>query len=156
MADKEQFPQETDLSGVNPIEHEISFYENILRETEGKLAELHKKLDEADSDLTPNYKGKYFINESKGGRKKIIRVESFHKVNGLWYILGKRYDFGFTKENTTLYIENNYSEILLGFQGGRNMSSKKARSCFEKNFKGISKEEFDEYQKYMIGHFLSE
>lgn len=34
MADKEQFSQETDLSGVNPIEHEISFYENILRETE--------------------------------------------------------------------------------------------------------------------------
>lgn len=156
MADKEQFSQETDLSGVNPIEHEISFYENILRETEDKLAALRKKLDEAVSDLTPNYKGKYFIDESKGVRKKIIRVESFHKVDGLWYILGKRYDFGFTKENTTLYIENNYSEILLRFQGGCNMSSKEARSCFEKNFKELSKEEFDEYQKYMIRHFLSE
>lgn len=156
MADKEQFSQETDLSGVNPIEHEISFYENILRETEDKLAALRKKLVETDSDLTPNYKGKYFIDESKGVRKKIIRVESFHKVNGLWYILGKRYDFGFTKENATLYIENNYSEILLGFQSSCNMSSKGARSCFEKNFKGISKEEFDEYQKHMIRHFLSE
>ncbi len=156
MADKEQFPQETDLSGVNHIEHEISFYENILSETEDKLAALRKKLDEADSDLTPNYKGKYFIDESRGVSKKIIRVESFCKTAGLWYVSGKRYSFGFTKENTTLYIEDNYSEVLLKFQGGCNMSSKAARSCFEKDFKEISKEEFDVYQKYMIGHFLSE
>lgn len=156
MADKEQFPQETDLSGVNPIEHEISFYENILSETEGKLAALRKKLDEADSDLTPNYKGKYFIDESRGVNKKIIRVESFCKTAGLWYVSGKRYSFGFTKENTTLYIEDNYSDVLLKFQGGWNMSSKVARSCFEKDFKEISKEQFDVYQRYMIGHFLSE
>lgn len=157
MADKEQLLNNgTDLSEVNPIEYEISFYEKVLRETEDKLTALHKKLDKADSDLTPNYKGKYFIDESNGVRKKIIRVESFRKDAGLWYVSGKRYSFGFTKEDTTLYIEDNYSEILLKVQGGCGMSSKEARNRFEKDFKEISKEEFDEYQKYMIGHFLSE
>lgn len=157
MADKEQLSRNgTDLNGVNPIEHEISFYENVLRETEDKLAALHKKLDEADSDLTPDYKGKYFMAERTGDRKKIIHIESFRKVKGLWYVSGKRYNFGFTKGNTDLYIEDMHSQILLKKQDGCNMTSKEARSCFEEDFKEISKEEFDEYQKYMIGHFLSE
>lgn len=157
MADKEQLLNSgTDLSEVNPIEYEISFYEKVLRETEDKLTALHKKLDEADSDLTSDYKGKYFIAERPEDRKKIIHIESFRKVKGLWYVSGKRYNFGFTKGNTDLYIEDMHSQILLRKQDGCNMTSKEARSCFEEDFKEISKEEFDEYQKYIIGHFLSE